>query len=171
MNTRHAIVGTQLGELTVVAEDDAVTGVYFPQHWTRPSLEAFGDPVLDLADDALLTAAANQLRQYLDAERTIFTLPVRAHGNAFQHRVWAILETIPIGATTTYGEIAEQLGDKSLAQLVGQAVGHNPLSIIVPCHRVVGKGGKLTGYAGGIERKQFLLELEETPQTAAARLF
>jgi methylated-DNA-[protein]-cysteine S-methyltransferase len=74
--------------------------------------------------------------------------------------VWSQLDTIPYGETVTYGEIAAKLGDRALAQRVGQAVGQNPLSVIVPCHRVVGAGGKLTGYAGGLQRKQFLLELE-----------
>jgi methylated-DNA-[protein]-cysteine S-methyltransferase len=82
-----------------------------------------------------------------------------------------MLEEIPLGETTTYGELARKLGDSSLAWSVGQAVGHNPLSIIVPCHRVVGKDGKLTGYAGGLKRKQFLLDLEEPAVVKAGRLF
>ena len=82
-----------------------------------------------------------------------------------------MLDEIPFGETTTYGELAERLGDKALAQRVGKAAGHNPLSIVVPCHRVVGKAGKLTGYAGGLKRKQFLLELEEPAKVKAERLF
>ena len=82
-----------------------------------------------------------------------------------------MLREIPFGETTTYGDLAEKLGDKALAQIVGQAVGHNPISIVIPCHRVVGSTGKLTGYAGGLERKQFLLELEEPALAKAEKLF
>ncbi|GAA1618148.1 hypothetical protein GCM10009744_00900 [Kribbella alba] len=85
--------------------------------------------------------------------------------------MWALLDEIPFGETTTYGELAERLGDQTLAQQVGKAVGQNPLSIVVPCHRVVGKDGKLTGYAGGLKRKQFLLDLEEPATVKAGRLF
>jgi methylated-DNA-[protein]-cysteine S-methyltransferase len=92
-------------------------------------------------------------------------------GDEFQRRVWSILEDIPYGATSTYGEIAEQLGDRALAQRVGKAVGQNPLSVVIPCHRVVGKNGSLTGYAGGLKRKQFLLELEEPAEVRTERLF
>ena len=87
----------------------------------------------------------------------------------FQRRVWSLLEEIPYGGTTSYGEIAARLGDT--AQAVGKAVGQNPLSIVVPCHRVVGKNGSLTGYAGGLKRKQFLLDLEEPAEVKSARLF
>ena len=167
MNTRHAIVDTVLGELTLVAIDDAIVGLYFPHHWTRPSLETFG-PRVDAHDDALLGLASTQVAAYLDGERNSFDLPTALIGDAFQQRVWALLGEIPFGETTTYGELAERLGDKSLAQSVGKAVGQNPLSIIIPCHRVVGKDGKLTGYAGGLRRKQFLLDMEEP---VSARLF
>ncbi|HEY2175489.1 MAG TPA: methylated-DNA--[protein]-cysteine S-methyltransferase [Mycobacteriales bacterium] len=170
MNTRHAIVDTAIGDLTLVATDDAIIGLYFAHHWTNPDRDAFGSRV-DAHDDLLLDTARIQLDEYLAGERTSFDLPTTANGDEFQQRVWAMLEQIPFGATTTYGELAERLGDKTLAQAVGQAVGHNPLSIIVPCHRVVGKDGKLTGYAGGLSRKQFLLELEEPATVAAARLF
>jgi methylated-DNA-[protein]-cysteine S-methyltransferase len=170
MNTRHAIVKTLIGELTFVATDGAITGLYFPHHWTKPSRDAFG-PLVDVRDDTLLDAAQAQLAQYLSGLRTAFDLPTAARGDDFEKRVWAMLDEIPFGATTTYGELAERLGDKKLAWQVGQAVGHNPLSIIVPCHRVVGKDGKLTGYAGGLTRKQFLLDLEEPSPVAAGRLF
>lgn len=170
MNTRHAIVDTAIGDLTLVATDDAIIGLYFAHHWTNPDRDAFESRV-DAHDDLLLDTARIQLDEYLAGERTSFDLPTTANGDEFQQRVWGMLEQIPFGATTTYGELAERLGDKTLAQAVGQAVGHNPLSIIVPCHRVVGKDGKLTGYAGGLSRKQFLLELEEPATVAAARLF
>jgi methylated-DNA-[protein]-cysteine S-methyltransferase len=170
MYTRHALIDTTLGELTLVAADEAITGVYYPQHWTRPSREAFG-PQVDVADDAVLDTARRQLVEYLDGGRRTFDVPTSAVGNDFQHRVWTMLREIPIGTTATYGQLAERLGDKTLSRLVGQAVGHNPLSIIVPCHRVVGANGKLTGYAGGFARKQLLLDLEapEPQQTELVR--
>jgi methylated-DNA-[protein]-cysteine S-methyltransferase len=170
MSTRHAIVDTVIGELTIVATDETIVGIYFPHHWTQPDRAGFG-PEVAAADDARLDTARVQLTEYLSGDRTSFDLPTAASGNVFEHRVWAMLAEIPVGVTTTYGELAERLGDKSLAQAVGQAVGHNPLSIIVPCHRVVGKSGKLTGYAGGLKRKQFLLELEEPATVTAGRLF
>ncbi|MFC8077503.1 methylated-DNA--[protein]-cysteine S-methyltransferase [Streptomyces sp. NPDC057307] len=169
-DTRHAIVETSLGGLTVVASGDAITGLYFPHHWYMPSDASLGRRV-DVQDDALLTLAATQLAEYLDGDRTTFDLPTRTNGDAFQERVWAMLREIPFGETTTYGELAERLGNKSLAQSVGQAVGHNPLSIIVACHRVVGSNGKLTGFAGGLKRKQRLLEIEEPTTVKEARLF
>jgi methylated-DNA-[protein]-cysteine S-methyltransferase len=167
MKTRHAIVDTVIGALTLVASDDTITGVYFPQHWTNPCSDSFGLRV-GVHDDTLLDGARTQLVEYLSGHRTSFDLPTAASGNTFQRRVWAMLAEIPIGATTTYGQLAARLGDKRLARLVGQAVGHNPLSILVPCHRVVGSKGNLTGYAGGLERKRFLLELERPALVAAA---
>ncbi len=170
MNTRHVIAETTLGPLTLVACDDAVTGVYFPGHWHLPPKEAIGDRV-DLETDALLTEAAAQLNQYLAGARTTFDLPTSTQGNPLQERVWEMLREIPYGATTTYGDLAGRLGDKALSQAVGQAVGHNPLSIIVPCHRVVGSTGKLTGFAGGLARKRALLDLEEPAPVRTGRLF
>jgi methylated-DNA-[protein]-cysteine S-methyltransferase len=170
MNTRHAVVTTTLGPVTIVADDEAVTGLYFPQHVRRPAQATFG-PEVSATDDALLAEAASQLHEYLAGARREFALPFDAAGDAFQHTVWSIVAEVPFGETVTYGAIAERLGDRALAYRVGQAVGANPLCIFVPCHRVVGAGGKLTGYAGGLKRKQALLELEEPAQVAAGRLF
>ena len=170
MHARHAIVDTVLGEVTLVASDDAIVGLYFDQHHYLPSKDRLG-PVVDVHNDELLETAWLQLQEYLSGERTHFELPMATDGNPFQEKVWALLNEIPIGETITYGDLAERLGDKSLAQSVGQAVGHNPISIVVPCHRVVGKGGKLTGYAGGLQRKQFLLELEEPALVKRGKLF
>ena len=156
---RHIVSSTPIGDLTIVAGGDAITGVYFPGHWTRPNARMFG--ARGAADsDPLLTAAARQIEEYLNGERVEFELPTGADGDDFQMRVWALLAEIPYGETVTYADLAERCGDRRLARDVGQAVGSNPLSMIVPCHRVVGKDGKLTGYAGGLERKRALLELE-----------
>lgn len=165
MSIRHAVVGTTLGDLTLVASGDALSGVYFPHHWTRPDRAAMGDEVVG---DPVLTQAATELDEYLAGTRREFDVPLALDGDDFQQRVWALLAQIPYGTTTTYGELAAQLGDKTLAQRVGKAVGQNPVSVVVPCHRVVGKGGKLTGYAGGLRRKQLLLDLEEPSEV---RLF
>ncbi|MGH3678408.1 MAG: methylated-DNA--[protein]-cysteine S-methyltransferase [Mycobacterium sp.] len=168
MNTRYAVIDSALGELTLVADGSALTGLYFPHHWYRPAADTLG-PTAD-ADD-LFTTAQTQITEYLTGERTEFDLPIALRGDDLQRRVWRRLTTIPYGDTVTYGELAAELADGSTAQEVGAAVGRNPLSIIVPCHRVVGKSGKLTGYAGGLERKQFLLDLEEPAEVREARLF
>lgn len=169
-DVRHAVVETSLGGLTVVASGGAITGLYFPHHWYMPPGSSLGRRV-EVGEDALISRAATQLGEYLDGDRTAFDLPTRTNGDAFQERVWAMLREIPFGETTTYGELAERLGNKALAQSVGQAVGHNPISIVVACHRVVGSNGKLTGFAGGLERKQRLLEIEEPSAVKESRLF
>lgn len=170
MTTRHVVIDSPLGELTVVASGDALTGVYFRHHWHPPTVEALGrraDPTVD----ELLGRAADQLHQYLAGERMQFDLPVALVGDPRHKRVWDLLPGIGFGQTKTYGELAAELGDGTTAYEVGQAVGRNPLSIVVPCHRVVGKGGSLTGYAGGLNRKRFLLELEEPAPAVAGKLF
>ncbi|GAA1839805.1 methylated-DNA--[protein]-cysteine S-methyltransferase [Pseudonocardia ailaonensis] len=169
MNTRHTVVDTSLGPITVVATREAITGLYFRSHVRRPAQDTFGPEVL-APTDALLNRAAEQLTAYLAGDRAEFDLPLSLEGDTFQRAVWDCVASIPHGETTTYGRIAEQLGDRSLAYRVGQAVGANPLCIIVPCHRVVGAKGALTGYAGGLRRKQTLLELESA-EVSAARLF
>lgn len=170
MNTRHAVIDSPLGELTLVAEDDTLTGVYFRHHWYRPAEGTLG-PRVEAESDDLFAAARTQLTDFLSGTKIAFDLPITMRGDERQHRVWKMLTAIPYGDTVTYGELAAALADGTTAQEVGQAVGRNPLSIIVPCHRVVGKNGQLTGYAGGLARKQFLLELEEPVEAKAARLF
>jgi len=169
MDTRHAVTTTRLGEITLMAEADALVGLYFPHHWYRPSQAAFGPGVRPSADP-LLSEAAAQLDEYLRGDRRAFDLRTATRGDAFQERVWALLKEIPFGETTTYGALADALGERTLARSVGEAVGRNPLSVVIPCHRVVGKDGRLTGYAGGLQRKRFLLELEEPALVKAGRL-
>lgn len=170
MSTRHVVVETYLGAVTIVAKDETISGLYFRHHVRRPPQEVFGSEVSD-STDSLLNEAVRQLCDYLAGRRRQFDLPLEAEGDSFQHAVWDIVKTIQCGDTTTYGRIAEQVGDRGLAQKVGQAVGANPLCIFVPCHRVVGSTGALTGYAGGLKRKQALLGLEEPPAGDAGRLF
>ena len=105
------------------------------------------------------------LNQYFNGKNPFITPPIQLEGTEFRKSVWSILQTIPYGETTTYGDIGKQIAqqqgkEKFSAQAVGGAVGHNPISIIVPCHRVIGSNGQLTGYAGGIERKKYMLDLE-----------
>ncbi|WP_419817650.1 methylated-DNA--[protein]-cysteine S-methyltransferase [Glaciibacter flavus] len=159
MTLRHTTITTAIGELTLVADGGALTGVYFPGHWHPPVAGTIGAAV-DAETDPLFVAVRTELGEYLAGDRTTFDVPVRTTGDAFHEQVWAMLRELPFGVTTTYGELAERLGDRTLARRVGQAVGRNPVSILIGCHRVVGKDGALTGYAGGLERKRRLLELE-----------
>ncbi|MEZ0351529.1 methylated-DNA--[protein]-cysteine S-methyltransferase [Mycobacterium sp. pR1184] len=170
MTARHTMIESPLGELTLVADDDALTGVYFRHHWHPPAADALGECVESAADD-LLRRTTEQLNEYLAGERTRFNLPIALPGDRLRRRIWDRLGGIGYGQTKTYGELAAELADGTTAYDVGQAVGHNPLSIVVPCHRVVGKDGALTGYAGGLKRKRFLLELEAPAPTLAGKLF
>lgn len=161
----HTVMPTPIGELTLVAEEGALT---------RCSMELPGrrsDDDLGERDDAGLTEAVRQLTEYFAKERTEFTLPLAPRGDDFQHKVWALLREIPYGQTRSYGDLARALGDVNLSQAVGWANGRNPISIIVPCHRVIGADGSLVGYAGGLDRKRFLLGLEEPAADEADRLF
>jgi methylated-DNA-[protein]-cysteine S-methyltransferase len=156
-STRHAVIDTPIGELTVVRDQEGLTGVYFPEHWTRPDRTLFGPQV---APDDGFSEVQEQFDAYFAGRRTDFDLPLNPQGSRRAQTVWQLISAIPYGRTTTYGALAEQVGPGISARAIGGLVGHNPLSIIVPCHRVVGSTGKLTGYAGGLERKEHLLTLE-----------
>jgi methylated-DNA-[protein]-cysteine S-methyltransferase len=151
----HTLLATRLGELTVVQEEGALTGLYFPRHWPRPDRSAFGPRTGEGFADV-----ARQLDEYLAGDRTAFELPVKVNGTEFDRRVWDLVSAVPYGQTTTYGDIARSLGAGTDPRDVGAAVGRNPLCIVIPCHRVIGSTGKLTGYAGGLDRKRALLEIE-----------
>jgi methylated-DNA-[protein]-cysteine S-methyltransferase len=159
----HTRIESPVGELTLVAVDGVLSGLYFPGHWYMPAPDVFG-----ARSERGFERAERELGEYFAGERTGFELPTTAGGDEFQRRVWELIDRIPYGQTTTYGEMAAALGDPIGARRVGGAVGRNPLSLIVPCHRVVGKDGNLTGYAGGLERKRFLLELERADVVLAA---
>ncbi|MFR9728463.1 methylated-DNA--[protein]-cysteine S-methyltransferase [Saccharopolyspora sp. MS10] len=165
MSTVHAVVESPLGALTLVARDDALTALHFADGRHR------GQEPGERTTTPLLAEARRQLAEYFDRRRTEFDLPLAPEGEPFQLRVWALLREIPFGATRTYGELARQLGHVRYAQAVGAANGRNPLPVIVPCHRVIGADGGLTGYAGGLDRKRSLLALEEPPAEDAGRLF
>lgn len=171
MTVRHGSFETSLGSLLFVANGSSLAGVYFSDHRYPPNPEDIGDNLGSEPTDTVLEAAAAQLTEYLAGKRTVFDLELAPRGDDFSQQVWAMLSAIPFGSTTTYGELAVALGNRALAQRVGQAVGHNPVSVIIPCHRVVGADGSLTGYAGGLDRKRQLLRLEEPEPAAAGRLF
>lgn len=185
--TVHAIWESPLGPLTVVVDGEEVTGLYLDgqRHLpaasslgpragrgadhagpgadhagTRPHNVEAGGAVLAEVEAPGLAAAARQLRDYFAGELTEFSLSLRLEGSPFRRQVWEALRHVPYGEVVTYGELASLAGRPGAARAVGMAVGHNPISIIVPCHRVIGAGGALTGYAGGIDRKRWLLALE-----------
>jgi methylated-DNA-[protein]-cysteine S-methyltransferase len=166
MDIRHTVIGSPVGPLTLVGDGAALIGLYFDGHRRTPRLADRGPRVDDGFD-----AAVRQLGEYFAGARREFDLDLAPQGSAFEKQVWALLTKIPYGETRTYGQLAAELGDPGAAQAVGNANGWNPVSIIVPCHRVVGTSGSLTGYAGGLHRKRFLLSLEEPSAAEGGRLF
>jgi len=152
---QHTVIDSPYGPLTLVADDGVLCGLYMTDQRHRPPQETFGEP-----DDDWSKEAEDQLLAYFEGELKEFTLEVRLHGTAFQRTVWEQLRRIPHGETRTYGELADALGNPRASRAVGLANGRNPIGIIVPCHRVVGADGSLTGYGGGLERKQRLLDFE-----------
>jgi methylated-DNA-[protein]-cysteine S-methyltransferase len=160
----HTVLATRLGELTVVQEEGAVTGLYFPRHWPRPDRTAFG-----ARSNEGFEEVAHQLGEYLDGDRNEFDVPLKISGSDFDRRVWELISGVPYGETTTYGKLAHSLGAGTDPRDVGAAVGRNPVCIIIPCHRVVGASGRLTGYAGGLDRKLAMLEMEHADALSAGR--
>ena len=144
------IVPSPVGPLTLTQEDQALTGLHFGEH----PQQGAEDPT------PLLEEAARQLEEYFAGQRKVFSLPLAPKGTEFQLRVWQALLQIPYGETRSYGELAAMVGNPKACRAVGGANHRNPLSILIPCHRVVGTGGSLTGYAGGLAIKEFLLKLE-----------
>jgi methylated-DNA-[protein]-cysteine S-methyltransferase len=149
------VIDSPYGPLTLVADDGVLCGVYMQHQRHRPAEDTFGT-----RDERPFAEAEAQLEAYFAGELTEFTLPLRLHGTPFQRRVWEHLRTIPYGETRTYGQLATALGNPKASRAVGLANGKNPIGIIVPCHRVVGTDGSLTGYGGGLERKKRLLDFE-----------
>lgn len=154
---RFLRVQTPLGTMLLVATDRGLTGAYFSgqKYDVAPASDWVEDPTFPALCDA-----RRQLSEYFAGRRAVFDLPLAPAGTDFQQRVWAALPAIPCGQTRAYGDIARGVGERSAVRAVGAAVGRNPISVIVPCHRVIGAGGGLTGYAGGLDRKRRLLALE-----------
>ncbi|MFE3638848.1 methylated-DNA--[protein]-cysteine S-methyltransferase [Streptomyces sp. NPDC059168] len=151
----HTVVDSPYGPLTLVAEDGVLCGLYMVGQRHRPPQEAFGAP-----DDTPFAEAGEQLAAYFAGELKEFTLELRLSGTLFQRDVWDGLTRIPYGETRSYGELATELGNPKASRAVGLANGRNPIGIIVPCHRVIGAAGDLTGYGGGLDRKRRLLDFE-----------
>jgi methylated-DNA-[protein]-cysteine S-methyltransferase len=160
----YTTIDSPIGELLLVGDGDALHGLYMQQgrrpigpaaEW-RPASDPFAD-------------VCGQLGEYFAGERTAFDVALALHGSAFERRVWGALQEIPYGETTSYGELARRIGHPTAARAVGLANGRNPVAVIVPCHRVIGADGTLTGYGGGLERKRLLLDLE-APAAAQRQL-
>lgn len=158
----HFLMDSPLGTLTLVNTDGVLSGLYMDAHQRGPRVETLGPRARSGFETAV-----EQLGEYFAGQRIRFTLPIAPAGTEFQRRVWDLLTAIPYGETRTYAQLAGAIGNRAAIRAVGAANARNPISVVVPCHRVVGSAGSLTGYAGGLARKQFLLDLERS--TSAAR--
>jgi methylated-DNA-[protein]-cysteine S-methyltransferase len=166
----HTIIDSPLGPLTLVNADGVLSGLYMDGQNHRPDPSRFGPRALSGFEQA-----TEQLAEYFSGERCEFSLPLSPSGSAFEQSVWRLLAQIPHGHTRTYGQVAHDVADPdahwTLARTVGTAIGRNPIGVVIPCHRVIGADGSLTGYAGGLERKAFLLALENPMPVAEQTLF
>ena len=155
MANRFTYYDSPLGTVTLQANEQGLLGVWFETHTTKPE-------DLGIQEDSfpIFQSVKEQLERYFAGEAVQFDVPIAAKGTPFQQSVWHALTTIPYGETWSYAQLADAIGNPKAVRAVGLANGKNPVSVIVPCHRVIGKNGKLTGYAGGIERKQRLLAIE-----------
>ena len=161
----YRTIDSPIGLLTLAGRGSALTNLRMVDQTYEPSRADWS------ADPEAFNDAVDQLRAYFAGELTDFDIELDMRGTAFQQRVWKALLTIPNGDTRSYGEIAEQIGAPGAARAVGLANGHNPIAIVVPCHRVIGASGSLTGYGGGLDRKRTLLELEKKRASVNLTLF
>lgn len=166
----HTQIASPVGPLTLVAEDGALVGLIMDggPRARRPRQEV--GVAVEAAAECVVASAAEQLGEYFAGSRQRFDVPLHPLGEAFEQAVWSLVREIPYGQTRSYGQLAAQLGDRCLAQAVGHANAANPLLLLVPCHRVVGADSSLVGYAGGLDRKRHLLDLEQ-PAAGSDRLF
>ncbi|MEU9417169.1 methylated-DNA--[protein]-cysteine S-methyltransferase [Streptomyces sp. NPDC051577] len=162
---QHTVVASPYGPLTLVATEGVLSGLYMVGQRHRPTEESFGERVADT--EAPFPEVVRQLTAYFAGELSEFSLPLRMEGTAFQRSVWDQLARIPYGETWSYGQLADKLGKPGASRAVGLANGKNPIGIIVPCHRVIGASGGMTGYGGGVERKVRLLAFESGAPTQA----
>lgn len=158
MSLAYKKINSPVGKLTMVASDKGLVAVLWEDD--KPTRVRLAE-LVENKSHSLLVEAERQLKQYFAGRRRSFSIPLDMRGTRFQKSVWEALLAIPFGATRTYGQVAKQLGNPQAARAVGAANGKNPVSIIVPCHRVIGSGGKLTAFAGGLEAKKRLLSLEQ----------
>ncbi|WP_040635082.1 methylated-DNA--[protein]-cysteine S-methyltransferase [Mycolicibacterium phlei] len=162
---RFRTMDSPVGMLTLAGRDGRVMHLRMTDQTYEPSRDGW------IPDERAFPEAVEQLEAYFAGELSEFDLELELVGTDFQRRVWAALLTIPYGETRSYGEIARQIGAPGASRAVGLANGHNPISIIVPCHRVIGANGSLTGYGGGLERKRLLLDMEKRRVSSALTLF
>ncbi|MGC9967237.1 MAG: methylated-DNA--[protein]-cysteine S-methyltransferase [Syntrophobacteraceae bacterium] len=155
---RYTTFDSPLGQILLVSDGSLLTGAYFSGQKYEPVPVPGWQPEPDLE---IFQGTSLQLHEYFAGRRRQFDIPLHLQGTPFQMKVWNALMEIPLGSTVSYGELAGRIKRKNAVRAVGAAVGRNPVSVIVPCHRVIGSGGSLTGYAGGLERKRALLDLEE----------
>jgi methylated-DNA-[protein]-cysteine S-methyltransferase len=154
----YTVMDSPIGPLILVGSPAGLTEIRFTPEGTTPD----PDPGWQF-DQGIFEDVIVQLQDYFAGKRQTFTLALEPHGTPFQREVWAALQTIPYGKTISYGQLAQQIGKPNSVRAVGAANGQNPLPIVVPCHRVIGSNGSLTGYAGGLAVKRFLLNLEGAP--------
>ena len=155
--TQHTTIDSPLGKILLTSEGGPLTGLHFIGQKYQPQVQRDWAAATALA---LFRQAADELDEYFHGARSRFDVPLAAHGTQFQQRVWRALQTIEAGTTLSYSALAEKIGAARSVRAVAAAVGRNPISILIPCHRVIGADGSLTGYAGGLERKAQLLALE-----------
>jgi len=157
MTNATSLLKSELGTFILQGDEKGITRVILPGTRSRPKKSVNASP----RSVAILEKAAGQIIEFINGERTIFNLPLSISGTDFQMRVWDIIKSIPFGHTLSYGAIGQQLGDKKKARAVGGAANANPVPLIIPCHRVIGSNGNLTGFAGGLKLKKRLLALEK----------
>lgn len=161
MKIRFTLFDSLFGEVLAVARDERLSGLYFIGQKDQPAIESLlRDGAVRDDDWPALVQARRQIEEYERGERREFDLPLELIGTEFQRRVWNELLRIPFGQTCSYADVARRSGSPRAVRAVGAAVGRNPVSVIVPCHRVLGSDGSLTGYAGGLDRKRGLLKIE-----------
>lgn len=159
MDLFYKEINSPVGTLKLVASKNGLVAIL----WEKEKLGRVRLDEMKLSNNQpILVKTHSQLKEYFKGERKTFDLPLEAIGTTFQHQVWRELCEIPFGETRSYGEIAKKMGSPNASRAVGAANGKNPISIVVPCHRVIGKNGKLTGFAGGLKVKEILLKLEST---------
>ncbi|GAB1261737.1 methylated-DNA--[protein]-cysteine S-methyltransferase [Aurantivibrio plasticivorans] len=155
MTVYYTSMASPLGELGIAGDGDAITHVWMAGQKNIPDMDHWQ------FNDVIFANATQQLTEYFSGKRVAFDLPLKPAGTSFQQRVWRMLQTIPLGDTWSYKALATAVGKPAAARAVGAANGRNPIAIIVPCHRVIGSNGSTTGYAGGVERKRWLLNHEQ----------
>lgn len=153
----HSTMMTPIGEILISARSEGLSGIYFEGQWSPATLRSESGDERALA---FVRCARAELGAYFDGTLSVFSVPCFLQGTSFQESVWAALQSIPFGEVVSYRAIADRVGNRKAVRAVGAANGQNPVPIIIPCHRVIGSDGSLTGFGGGLERKQWLLEHE-----------